>query len=114
MQCGMLRCAQLFFTMLERSALSYLASNISTTRLVALRVLTGSWAKLELSLSALEILGLSSFELQVVHIPHGQEDIITGVGLLEPSKTGTYARYPYRELHGYSTLGVLVLYGYQA
>jgi hypothetical protein len=45
--------------MLGRSALSYLASKISTTRLVVLRVLAGSWAKLELSLSALEMLGLS-------------------------------------------------------
>ncbi len=25
--------------------------------------------------------------------------------LLEPSKTGTYIKYPYRELHGSSTLG---------
>jgi hypothetical protein len=47
-----------FFAMLERSALSYLASNISTMRLVTLRVLAG-WAKLELSLSALKMLGLS-------------------------------------------------------
>jgi hypothetical protein len=45
--------------MLGRSALSYLASKISTTRLVALHVLAGSWAKLELSLSTLEMLGLS-------------------------------------------------------
>ncbi len=59
LQCDVLRCAQLFFTMLGRSALSYLASNISTTRLVELRVLAGSWAKLELSLSTLEMLGLS-------------------------------------------------------
>jgi hypothetical protein len=59
LQCDGLRCTQLFFTMLGRSALSYLASKISTTRLVALRVLVGSWAKLELSLSALEMLGLS-------------------------------------------------------
>ncbi len=43
----------MFFTILGRSALSYLASKISTTRLVALHVLVGSWAKLELSLSAL-------------------------------------------------------------
>ncbi len=55
----MLRCTQLFFTMLGMSALSYLASKISTMHLVALRVLAGSWAKLELSLSALEMLGLS-------------------------------------------------------
>ena len=48
----------MFFTMLGRSALSYLASKISTTHLVALRVLVGSWAKLKLSLSALEMLGL--------------------------------------------------------
>jgi hypothetical protein len=47
------------FGMLGRSALSYLASRISTMRLVVFRVLTGSWAKLELSLSALEMLGLS-------------------------------------------------------
>jgi hypothetical protein len=46
-QCGMLRCAQLFLTMLGRPALSYLASKISTTCLVALRVLSGSWAQLE-------------------------------------------------------------------
>jgi hypothetical protein len=59
LQCGMLRCAQLFYTMLVRSALSYLASKMFTSRLVALRVLAGSWAKLELSLSALEMLGLS-------------------------------------------------------
>jgi hypothetical protein len=58
-QCGMLRCTQLFFTMLGRSALSYLASKIYTTCLVALRVLSGSWAWLELSLSTLEMLGLS-------------------------------------------------------
>jgi hypothetical protein len=31
--------------------------------------------------------------------------------VLEPSKTGTYARYPYRELHGYSTLIVQLLSG---
>jgi hypothetical protein len=55
----MLRCTQLFFTMLGRSALSYLASKISTMRLVALHVLAGSWEKLESSLSALKILGLS-------------------------------------------------------
>jgi hypothetical protein len=48
-----------FFTILGRSALSYLASNISMTRLVALRVLAGSWAKLDLSLSTLDMLGLS-------------------------------------------------------
>ncbi len=59
LQCDGLRCAQLFSTMLGRSALSYLASKISTTHLVALRVLVGSWAKLELSLSALEMLDLS-------------------------------------------------------
>ncbi len=58
LQCGVLRWAQLFLTMLGRFALSYLASR-STTRLVALRVLAGSWAKLKLSLSALEMLGLS-------------------------------------------------------
>jgi hypothetical protein len=58
-QCGMLRCTQLFLTMLGRSALSYLASKISTTHLVALRVLSGSWALLELSLSTLEMLDLS-------------------------------------------------------
>ncbi len=55
-QCGVLRCAKLFLIMLGRSALSYLASKISTTCLVALRVLSGSWAKLELSLNALEML----------------------------------------------------------
>jgi hypothetical protein len=49
----------MFFTMLGRSALSYLAPSISTTCLVALRVLAGSWAKLELCLSALKMLGLS-------------------------------------------------------
>ncbi len=59
MQCDVLRCTQMFFKVLRRSALSYLASKISTTRLVALRVLSGSWAKLELSLSTLEMLGLS-------------------------------------------------------
>ncbi len=58
-QCGMRRCTQSFLTMLGRSALSYLASKISTTCLVALRVLSGSWAQLELSLSALEMLYLS-------------------------------------------------------
>jgi hypothetical protein len=51
--------ACIFFTLLGRSALSYLASKISTTRLIALRVLSGSWAKLEMSLSTLEMLGLS-------------------------------------------------------
>ncbi len=45
--------------MAGRSAFSYLASKISTTRLVALRVLIGSWAKQVFSLSALVILGLS-------------------------------------------------------
>jgi hypothetical protein len=45
--------------MLGRSALSYLASKISTTHLVTFHVLAGSWAKLELSLSALEMLDLS-------------------------------------------------------
>jgi hypothetical protein len=59
LQCDMLRCVQLFCTILGRSALSYLASTISTTHLVALCVLSGSWAKLKLSLSALEMLGLS-------------------------------------------------------
>jgi hypothetical protein len=59
LQFDVLRCAQSFFIMLRRSALSYLASRISTMRLVALRVLAGSWAKLELSLSTLEMLGLS-------------------------------------------------------
>jgi hypothetical protein len=59
LQCDVLRCTQLFFTMLGRSTLCYLASKISTTCLVALRVLVGSWAKLKLSLSALEMLGWS-------------------------------------------------------
>ncbi len=45
--------------MLGRSALSYLVSKISTTRLVVLRVLIGSWAKLELCLSTLEMLDVS-------------------------------------------------------
>jgi hypothetical protein len=54
-----LRCVQLNFTMLGRSAFSCLASKISTTPLVEFRVLVGSLAKLELSLSALEMLGLS-------------------------------------------------------
>jgi hypothetical protein len=30
--------------------------------------------------------------------------------LLEPSRMGTYATYPYRELHGYSTLIVYLLW----
>ncbi len=47
LQCDVLRGAQLFLTLLGRSALSYLASRISTMHLVALRVLTGSWAKQE-------------------------------------------------------------------
>jgi hypothetical protein len=59
LQCDVLKCMQFFFTMLGRSALSYLASKISTMCLVALGVLAGSWAKLELSLSTLEMLGLS-------------------------------------------------------
>jgi hypothetical protein len=59
LRCDVLRCTHLFFTMLGRSALSYLASKISTMHLEALRVLAGSWAKLKLSLSALEMLGLS-------------------------------------------------------
>ncbi len=46
-------------TMLGRSALSYLASRISTTCLVALGVLTVSWAMQVFYLSALEMLGLS-------------------------------------------------------
>jgi hypothetical protein len=58
-QCDVVRCAQLFLKMLGISALSYLASRISTTCLVALCVLTGSWAKQEFCLSALEMLGLS-------------------------------------------------------
>ncbi len=45
--------------MAGRSAFSYLASKISTTHFVALRVLVGSWAKQVFSLSALVILGLS-------------------------------------------------------
>ncbi len=45
--------------MAGRSAFSYLASNIFTMRLVALRVLIGSWAKQVFSLSALVILDLS-------------------------------------------------------
>ncbi len=49
LRCDVLGYAQLFFTMLGRSALSYLASKISTARLVALCVLAGFWAKLELS-----------------------------------------------------------------
>ncbi len=49
----------MFLTMLGRSALSYLASKISTTHLLALHVLSGSWAKLELNFSALEMLDLS-------------------------------------------------------
>ncbi len=59
LQCDVFRWAQLFLTMLGRSALSYLASRISTMRLVALHVLTGFWAKQEFCLSALEMLGLS-------------------------------------------------------
>jgi hypothetical protein len=42
LQCDVIRCAQLVFTMLGRSALSYLASNIYTMCLVALHVLAGS------------------------------------------------------------------------
>ncbi len=45
--------------MLQRSALSYLASSISTLLLVALLVFTGSWAEQPFCLSALEMLGLS-------------------------------------------------------
>ncbi len=41
---GMLRCVRLLLTMLGRSALSYLASKISTTHLAAFCVLPGSWA----------------------------------------------------------------------
>ncbi len=48
----------MILTMLGRSALSYLASRILTRCLVALRVLTGSWAKQEFCLSTLEMLGL--------------------------------------------------------
>ncbi len=48
----------MFFTIVGRSALSYLASKISMIHLVVLRVLVSSWAKLELILSALEILDL--------------------------------------------------------
>ncbi len=59
LQCDVVRCVQLFLTMLGRSALSYLASRISTTCLVALCVLTDSWAKQVFCLSALEMLGLS-------------------------------------------------------
>jgi hypothetical protein len=87
LQCDVLRCMQLFFTMLERSALSYLASKISTTRLVALRVLAGFWAKLELSVKHP---GNAGFELQVVDIPHGQEDIINGDGPFFEVQHGAY------------------------
>ncbi len=59
LQCNVLRCVQLFLTMLRRSALSYLPSRISTTRLVALHVLTGSWAMQVFCLSTLEMLGFS-------------------------------------------------------
>ncbi len=59
LQCEVLRCMQLSLNKLGRSALSYLASRIYTMHLVALRELTGSWAKLELCLSALKMLGLS-------------------------------------------------------
>jgi hypothetical protein len=69
--------------------LSYLASRISTTHLVALRVLIGFWAKLELSLSALEMLD-ARLELQIIDIPHGQEDFINGDGLFFEVQHGTY------------------------
>ncbi len=46
-------------TMTGRSAFAYLASRISTTRLVAPRVLAGFWLKLVLSFKALEMLVLS-------------------------------------------------------
>jgi hypothetical protein len=54
-----LRCLQLSLTMAGRSAYAYLASKISTMRLVAPRVLAGSWLKLVLSFKALEMLVLS-------------------------------------------------------
>ncbi len=53
------RWEQFSLLMAGRSAFSYLASKISTMRLVLLRVLIGSWAKQEFSLSVLVILGLS-------------------------------------------------------
>ena len=46
-------------TMAERSTLAYLASRISTMRLLAPRVLAGSWLKLVLLFKALEMLGFS-------------------------------------------------------
>ncbi len=57
--CGVLRCTKLFLRMLGRSALLHLASKISTTRLVALHVFSGSWVELEINSSALEMLDLS-------------------------------------------------------
>jgi hypothetical protein len=63
--------------MLGRSALPFLASKISTTHLVVLRVLSGSWAKLELNLSEP---GNARFELQIFDVPHGQEDFINSDG----------------------------------
>ena len=56
---GGFRCLQLPLTMPGMSALSYLASRISSTLLVAFSVLSGSWVRHVLCLSALLMLCLS-------------------------------------------------------
>ncbi len=57
-RCNGVRWVQLSLTIAGRFALSYLASSISNTLLVAFRVLIGSWAWHVLCLSALVTLGL--------------------------------------------------------
>ena len=74
--CDGVRCLQLSSTMAERSALAYLASRISTTHLVAAYVLAGSW--LSKACILLQRPRDARFLLQIIDIPHGQEDLIYG------------------------------------
>ena len=77
-QCDGLRWEQLSLTMADRFALSYLASSISITFLVAFPVQTGSWPRQVFCHNA----SYARFELQIDNIPNWQEDTIYVYGLL--------------------------------
>ncbi len=76
LQCDVLRCAQLFFTMLGRSDLSYLASKNFHDAFGGITCAIWFLGKAGIELKHP---GNARFE-QVVDIPHGLEDIINGDG----------------------------------
>jgi len=78
-RCNGVRWEQLSLTIAGRFALSYLALNISITLLSG--ILSTDWF-LSLACVVPQCSGYDRFELQVRNIPHWEEDIIYGNGLL--------------------------------